>query len=73
MGQQLEPFEDPNNKGNSYIYYTGKPCIEPECNEPAGTVWSPFWCFKHNVERIKRISIQLDNIVKNKAGITKEP
>jgi hypothetical protein len=32
------------------------------CDRPAGTLWSPYWCFEHNVERIRRISRQLDEI-----------
>jgi len=56
---KLEAFEDPNHKGNSSEYHTGKTCIEGECENPAGTHWSPHWCFKHNVERIRRIDSKL--------------
>lgn len=58
----MQPYEDPNNKGNSSKYHTGKPCIEPGCNEPAGTAWGPYWCQKHNAERLNRISEQLEKI-----------
>lgn len=40
----------------------GKPCIEPDCNEPAGTLWGPLWCPDHDRERIDRISAQLKAI-----------
>jgi hypothetical protein len=58
-------YKDPNAEGNSAKYHTGKPCIEPGCNEPAGTGWGPHWCFKHNVERIDRISRQMEQINEN--------
>jgi hypothetical protein len=59
----LIAFEDPNHEGNSPKYHTGKPCIEPGCDKPAGTWWSPYWCFEHNVERIKRVTRQFDEIL----------
>ena len=58
-----EPFEDPKNDGNSSKHHTGKPCIEPQCKYPAGTAWSPLWCFSHNVKRIKRINHQFDELL----------
>ena len=51
-------YNDPNNPGNGSKYHTGKSCIEPGCERPAGTAWSPYWCFEHNIERIDRISGQ---------------
>jgi hypothetical protein len=51
----MEPYENPLNMGYSAEYHTGKRCIEQGCTEPAGTAWSPFWCQKHNMERMKRI------------------
>jgi hypothetical protein len=62
----LLAYEDPFHEGNSPSYYTGKPCIIPGCDKPAGTWWSPYWCFEHNVERIKRISKQFDDILNNR-------
>jgi len=63
-------YDDPNSEGNSAKYHTGKKCIEPGCNEPAGTAWSPYWCFKHNVERIRRIDAGLEALraAKKKRG-----
>jgi hypothetical protein len=58
MTTKLQPFEDPEHPGNGAQYQTGKPCIE-ECGRPAGTWWSPFWCFECNVARIRRISAKL--------------
>jgi hypothetical protein len=66
MSEQLNellPFEDPNHPGNSSTYHTGKPCIEIGCDAPAGTGWSPYWCFEHNVERIQRIGGQIDALL----------
>jgi len=59
---KLEAFEDPNHPDNSDRYHTGKPCITKGCNKPAGTWWSPLWCFECNVQRIRRIDSFLDTI-----------
>lgn len=59
----MKPFEDPNNYGNSAEHHTGKECVEKDCTRPAGTAWSPYWCFECNVERINRISEQMDALV----------
>jgi hypothetical protein len=48
-------YDDPNDPGNGLQYHTGKKCIEPGCDKPAGTAWGPSRCFEHNVERINRI------------------
>ena len=58
----MKPYEDPHHPGNSAKHHTGKPCIEAGCNKPAGTMWSPHWCFKHNVERMKHIDRQMEDI-----------
>ncbi len=63
----MESFEDPNHIGNSPAYHTGKPCIEPGCERPAGTAWSEHWCFECNVERIRRIDKALNELVGAKA------
>jgi len=59
----MKAFEDPNHEGNSSKYHTGKTCIEPNCKEKAGTLWSPYWCFKCNVKRIKSIDNALTNLI----------
>jgi len=60
-------YNDPNHKGNSEKYHTGKKCIEDGCDKPAGTAWSPYWCFAHNVERIdgitKNIGEMLEGVI----------
>ena len=61
----MNAYENPNHEGNSSKYHTGKTCIKPGCNNPAGTTWSPYWCFECNVKRIKRIDGQL---IKLQAG-----
>ncbi len=50
----LPAYADPNHRGNSADHHTGKPCVERGCDKPAGTAWSPLWCFDHNVERLQR-------------------
>ena len=62
-------YKDPKHIGNSEKYHTGKKCIEPGCDNLAGTAWSPFWCFTCNVKRIEKIDEQLKqcmNRFKNK-------
>ena len=58
----LYAFEDINNEGNSALHHTGKTCIENGCENPAGTAWSPYWCFTHNVERMRHIDAQLKKL-----------
>lgn len=59
----LGAFEDPNHKGNSKKYHIGAPCIKPNCEQPAGTAWSPLLCFECNVKRIRKINQQFINIL----------
>ncbi|MGW1422677.1 hypothetical protein ACWAT4_21485 [Bradyrhizobium manausense] len=56
-------YENPEHDGNSAKWHTGKQCIEKGCKKPAGTWWSPHWCFDHNVERMQRISAGLNDAV----------
>ena len=58
----LMPYADRDDPLNGSDYQTGKPCIEPGCERPAGTAWSPYWCFEHNVERLDRITASLETI-----------
>lgn len=64
--KKLKAFEDPRKPGNSDKWHTGRPCIIPGCNAPAGTAWGPHWCFKHNVERIRCIDNQFLRMLDNK-------
>ena len=59
----MKPFEDPNHEGNSNKYHTGKLCVERHCNNPAGTAWSPRWCFECNVKRMRDISNQFELLI----------
>jgi hypothetical protein len=54
-------YENPEHDGNAPKWHTGKQCVEKGCKKPAGTWWSPHWCFDHNVERMKRISAGLND------------
>lgn len=49
-------YKDINDPGYSKKYHTGEICIEPGCNNPAGSAWSPFWCAEHNIIRMDRIN-----------------
>lgn len=64
--ENMSGYNDPNHPGNGEKYHTGKKCIERDCNELAGTAWSSYWCFRHNVERIDRISQQLEGLIKRR-------
>ncbi len=48
---------------SSSKYHTGIACIEENCDKPAGSYWSPYWCFDCNSDRMKRISTSLKNMV----------
>lgn len=43
---------------------SGRTCIEPGCDKPAGTPWGPYWCPDHDDERIERIDRQLAQIAR---------
>ncbi|HBN6266147.1 TPA: hypothetical protein L3N15_004128 [Vibrio parahaemolyticus] len=58
----LEAFEDPNHEGNSKKYHSGNPCITPDCDRPAGTLWSHLWCFECNVQRMRKITRNLEKM-----------
>lgn len=60
-------YQDPNHRGNSPKYRTGDKCRD--CDQPAGTWWSPLWCFECNVKRMDRIDRQLKSIAKSHYGI----
>ncbi len=58
----LKAFEDPNHEANSEKHHSGKPCITPSCEKPAGTLWSHLWCFDCNAERMRRITRSLEKM-----------
>lgn len=63
---EMKAFEDPENRGNSDIHHTGKLCTEVGCDNPAGTWWSPHWCFPCNVKRMQRIGKHLESMMAKK-------
>ena len=56
----MEKYEDPKYAGNSSAYHTGKECMTEGCINPAGTAWSPYWCFECNAKRIRELDKQFD-------------
>jgi hypothetical protein len=62
MPEPHHAYADPDDAGNGPEFHSGKRCIVPGCDRPAGTRWSPLWCFKHNVERMDRINRGLAKI-----------
>ena len=57
-----EPWRNRADPGNGPAYQVGNSCIENGCERPAGTAWSPYWCFEHNVERMERVVRQLTEL-----------
>lgn len=57
----MDAYQDPGDPRNGIAYHTGKLCIE-DCGRPAGTAWSPLWCFPCNVARLDRIGAQMDEL-----------
>jgi hypothetical protein len=45
---------------------SGRLCIEQGCPEPAGTFWGPYWCPRHDMERLDRITDSLNEIAGRK-------
>jgi len=62
MSAQPEPFADPADPRNGPSYHTGAECVEPGCQKPAGTKWSPHWCRECNAERMRRIERNLQDL-----------
>ncbi|HEX7906839.1 MAG TPA: hypothetical protein VF534_01935 [Paraburkholderia sp.] len=58
----MSDYEDVYGEGNSHTYLTGKSCIVVGCKQPAGTAWSPLWCVKHNISRMKQIEAAQRNM-----------
>ena len=56
-------YSDPDHVFNSAKYHSKFPCDVRGCTEPSGTYWSPYWCFKHNVERMDRITASLNKLL----------
>lgn len=61
-------FDDKDDPRNGAKYQTGKPCVEKGCENPAGTAWSPLWCFEHNVERLGKLTEAFE-LIKGEDGI----
>jgi hypothetical protein len=60
----MSNYADPDDPLNGPKYHTGKPCIEVDCENPAGTAWSPLWCQPCNAVRMRRLSRGMDEIAK---------
>lgn len=65
----MESYEDPNHEHNSARYRSGKRCAGADyhdnCQNEAGTAWSPHWCQSCNAKRIRRITKSLKEMVEN--------
>ena len=55
-------------EGEDPKYHSGTPCVEPGCPEPAGTAWTPYWCARHDRERMERISASLERLLARTRG-----
>lgn len=47
---------------------SGRVCIENGCDLPAGTHWGPYWCPDHDVERLDRITRNLEGLMAELEG-----
>ena len=61
-----ERYEDRDDPGNSLRHHTGEACIERDCDNPAGTAWSPHWCFECNRARMRRATEALEKLIKDR-------
>lgn len=52
---------------------SGRLCIENGCPEPAGTFWGPYWCPRHDMERLDRITASLEGLLANERGGDAQP
>jgi hypothetical protein len=52
---------------------SGRACIEKGCDQPAGTHWGPYWCPEHDVERLDRISANLDSMLATLETMERQP
>ena len=55
-------YNDREAEGNSDKYKTGNKCLMTGCNNPAGTAWSPFFCVDCNIDRMDKITLQMEDI-----------
>jgi hypothetical protein len=59
----VKPYQDENDEGNSEQHQNDGVCVV--CGKsPRGTVWSPYFCFECNVERMDRITKNLEDMAK---------
>ena len=56
----MSRWDDIHDELNSEKYRTGKKCID--CENPAGTAWSPLWCQPCNAKRMFRLDKQFKMI-----------
>lgn len=55
----MELYKDKKCEENSSKYHTGKECVENNCDKPAGTAWSPYFCVDCNIKRMEKIDESL--------------
>jgi len=47
---------------------SGRHCDVRGCDQPAGTLWGPYWCPEHDKERLDRISASFAEIERSFRG-----
>jgi hypothetical protein len=47
---------------------SGRLCIEAGCDQPAGTLWGPYWCPDHDKARLDRINPQMEALMGRNQG-----
>ena len=66
-------YQDPAHPGNSASHHTGKPCFYKKCGRPAGTQWSPMFCFPCNVARMDSLNDSVNLIKENLERMVEGP
>ncbi len=60
MADPLPAWDNPASPLNGSEFFSGTACVESGCQNPAGTAWSPHWCWQHNAERMRRLRKQFE-------------
>lgn len=56
------PCQTPEGYRHTCARPSGRTCLD--CDQPAGTLWGPYWCPDCDVKRLDQISASLDEFLK---------
>lgn len=63
----IPPHEDATHPNNGVKFLSGRKCLD--CDNQAGTAWSPHWCQSCNAKRINGIAEGFTKIADKFAGM----